>query len=188
VKRGLFILENILGTPPPPPPPDVPDLEEAKKEFKGREPKLSEMLAVHRSNKLCSSCHQRMDPLGLALENFNALGAWRDTDARQPIEPAGELITGEKFADVRELKHVLSHDRKLDVYRCLTEKLMTYALGRGLDYYDTHTVDQIVTALGAADGRMSVLLMGVVESPAFQKMRVPAPAGKLAAAGTNSGQ
>ena len=175
VKRGLFILENILGTPPPPPPPDVPDLEEAKKEFKDREPKLSEMLAVHRANKLCSSCHERMDPLGLALENFNALGAWRETDARQPIDPAGALITGEKFADIRELKRVLTHERKLDVYRCLTEKLMIYALGRGLEYYDTHAIDDIVDRLNAAEGRMSVLLMGVVESAAFQKQRT-APA------------
>jgi hypothetical protein len=171
VKRGLFILENILGTPPPPPPPDIPDLEEAKKEFEGREPKLSELLAVHRSNKLCSSCHQRMDPLGLAMENFNALGSWREMDSRQPIEPAGQLVTGEKFADVRELKRVLRRDRKLDVYQCLTEKMMTYALGRGLEYYDVHTVDEITAALDRADGRMSVLLTGIIESPAFQKLR-----------------
>jgi hypothetical protein len=172
VKRGLFILENILGTPPPPPPPDVPDLEESKKEFKDREPKLSEMLAVHRQNKLCNSCHQRMDPLGLAMENFNALGAWREREAGQPIEPAGQLITGEKFADVRELKRVLSHERKLDVYRCLTEKLMTYALGRGIEYQDAHTVDDIIDRLNRADGKMSVLIMGVIESPAFQKQRM----------------
>jgi hypothetical protein len=171
VKRGLFILENILGTPPPPPPPDIPDLEEAKKEFSGREPKLSELLAVHRSNKLCSSCHQRMDPLGLAMENFNALGSWRDTDARQPIEPAGQLVTGEKFADVRELKQVLRRDRKMDIYQCLTEKMMTYALGRGLEYYDTHTVDEIAARLDREGGRMSVLLTGIVESAAFQKQR-----------------
>ena len=183
VKRGLFILENVLGTPPPPPPPDVPDLEEAKKEFGDREPKLSEMLAVHRQNKLCNSCHQRMDPLGLALENFNALGAWRDTEARQPIEPAGQLITGEKFADVRELKRVLGQERKLDVYRCLTEKLMTYALGRGIEYQDTHTVDDIVDRLNRAEGKMSVLMMGVIESPAFQKQRMQSPAGNETRAG-----
>jgi hypothetical protein len=177
VKRGLFILENILGTPPPPPPPDVPDLEEAKKDFEGgREPKLSELLAVHRSNKLCSSCHQRMDPLGLAMENFNALGSWRDTEASQPIEPAGQLVTGEKFADVRELKQVLRRERKMDVYQCLTEKMLTYALGRGLEYYDVHTVDQIAAQLDAADGKMSVLLEGVVESAAFQRQRRPAAA------------
>jgi hypothetical protein len=179
VKRGLFILENILGTPTPPPPPNVPDLEDAKKEFKGREPKLSEMLAVHRANKLCSSCHNRMDPLGLAMENFNALGAWRDTEARQPIEAGGQLITGEKFADVRELKRVLAHERKLDVYRCLTEKLLTYALGRGLEYYDAQTVDEIVDRLAREDGRASALLNGVIESAAFQKQRTSLAAENL---------
>ena len=171
VKRGLFILDNILGTPAPPPPPNVPDLEEAKKDFKGREPKLSEMLALHRADKICSSCHQRMDPLGLALENFNALGAWRDTEANQPIDPAGQLITGEKFASVRELKRVLAQDRKLDVFRCVTEKLLTYALGRGLEYYDVHMIDDITTQLTRDGGKMSVLIRGVVESPAFQKQR-----------------
>ena len=172
VKRGLFILENILGTPPPPAPPNVPDLEESKKEFAGREPKLSEMLEVHRRNKLCSSCHQRMDPLGLAMENFNALGSWRDTDAQQPIEPAGELVTGEKFSDVRELKRVLRRDRRTDIFRCLTEKMLTYALGRGLEHYDVHTVDEIVAALDREDGRMTVLITGIVESAPFQKQRV----------------
>lgn len=171
VKRGLFILENILGTPPPPAPPDVPDLEEAKKEFGGREPKLSEMLAVHRANPLCSSCHERMDPLGLALENFNALGAWRDTEAGQPIEPAGRLATGESFADVRELKRVIVRDRKADVYHCLTEKLLTYALGRGLEYYDTYVLDEIAAKLEQADGKMSALLFGVIESAPFQSQR-----------------
>ncbi len=175
VKRGLFILENILGTPPPPAPPDVPDLEEAKKEFQGREPKLSEMLAVHRASPLCSSCHQRMDPLGLALENFNALGSWRDTEARQPIEPAGQLITGEKFADVKELKRILRTERKMDVYQCLTEKLMTYALGRGVEYYDVHTIDEITARLDREGGRMSVLLSSIVESPAFQRQRRDQP-------------
>ncbi len=176
VKRGLFILENILGTPPPPAPPNVPDLEEAKKEFGGREPKLSEMLAVHRSNKLCASCHARMDSLGLALENFNALGGWRAQDAGQPIEPAGELITGEKFADVRELKRVLVRDREHDIYHCMAEKLLTYALGRGLEYYDTPALDEITERLLHADGKMSALLAGVVESVPFQRTRVTPPA------------
>ena len=184
VKRGLFILENILGTPPPPAPPNVPDLEESKKEFNGREPKLSEILAVHRANKLCSSCHQRMDPLGLALENFNALGLWRDTDAQQPIDPAGQLVTGEKFSDVRDLKRVLRRDRKMDIYQCLTEKMLTYALGRGLEYYDVHTVDEIAARLDRADGRISALLSGIVESAPFQKQRVePGPATAEARAG-----
>lgn len=169
VKRGLFVLENILGTPTPPPPPNVPDLEESKKEIAGREPKLSEVLALHRANALCSSCHQRMDPLGLAFENFNAMGSWRDEEAKQPIDPAGKLITGENFKNVRELKHVLVTERRLDFYRCLTEKMLMYALGRGLDYRDTVAVDTIVDRLVREDGRMSALMTGVIESVPFQK-------------------
>ena len=186
VKRGLFILENILGTPPPPAPPNVPDLEESKKKFKDREPKLSEMLAEHRSNKLCNSCHSRMDPLGLAMENFNALGSWRDTEVQQPIDPSGQLITGEKFADVRELKRVLTHERKRDVFRCLTEKMLTYALGRGLEFYDTQTVDNIVDRLTSGDGKMSLLIMGVIDSPAFQKQRTQPVAPKAVSFNSNT--
>jgi hypothetical protein len=171
VKRGLFVLENILGTPPPPPPPNIPALEESQKTADGRELSLREALASHRANALCSSCHARMDPLGFALENFNAMGMWRDVDAKQPIEPAGQLATGEKFADIRELKHVLTHERRIDYYRCLTEKMLTYALGRGLEYYDTHTVDQIVDRLEQNQGRFSILLTGIIDSVPFQKQR-----------------
>jgi hypothetical protein len=112
-----------------------------------------------------------MDPLGLALENFNALGQWRDTDARQPIEAAGVLITGEKFADVRELKRVMVRERKADIYRCLTEKVFAYALGRAVAPGDVHTIDEITARLLRDEGRMSVLLQGILEAPAFQKMR-----------------
>jgi mono/diheme cytochrome c family protein len=171
VKRGLFVLENILGTPPPPPPADVPDLEEAAKEFKDREPTLREMLELHRSKPLCSSCHSRMDPIGLALENFNALGMWRDTERRQPIDTKGKLITGESFNGINELKRILINERRVDYYRCLTEKLLTYALGRGLEDYDMHTLDQIVDRLEADKGRFSALLMGLIESSPFQKRR-----------------
>ncbi len=176
VKRGHFILENILGTPPPPAPPNVPDLEEARREIEGREPTLREMLAFHASNGLCHSCHARMDPLGLALENFDAMGLWRDTEAGQPITPAGQLITGERFSDIRELKRILVNERRFDYYRCLTEKLMTYALGRGVEPADVHTVDEIVTRLEAEKGRFSALLMGIIESVPFQKQRAPLPA------------
>jgi hypothetical protein len=175
VKRGLFILDNILGSPPPPPPVDVPELEEAEKEFKDREPSLREVLELHRNKPLCSSCHNRMDPLGLALENFNAMGMWREKERNLPIEAAGKLITGETFANVRELKKALATERKSDFYRCLTEKLLTYALGRGLEYYDVETVDQIVDRLDREEGRFSALLSGIVESAPFQKVRtVPA--------------
>ena len=115
-----------------------------------------------------------MDPLGFALENFNAMGMWRDVDARQPIDPAGELVTGEKFSNIRDLKRLLTHERRLDYYRCLTEKMLTYALGRGLDYYDVQTVDQIVDNLEKNQGRISTLITGIIDSAPFQKMRNPA--------------
>jgi hypothetical protein len=171
VKRGLFILDNILGTPPPPPPANVPPLEDSEKEKEGRTPTLRETLAVHRENALCRSCHNRMDPLGLALENFNALGMWRAKERGQPIDSTGKLITGESFSNLRELKKILVTDRHLDFYRCLTEKMLTYALGRGLQYTDIETVDRIVADLEKSGGKISALLMGVVESAPFQKRR-----------------
>lgn len=171
VKRGVFILENILGLPPPPPPPDIPPLEDAAKNANNRNPTLREVLALHREQPLCSSCHNRMDPLGLALENFNAMGMWREKEQGQPIDAAGKLITGETFSNVRELKRILASKHQLDFYHALTEKLLTYALGRGVEYYDIETVDQIVARIVKADGRPSALLMGIVESAPFQKTR-----------------
>lgn len=171
VKRGLFVLENILGTPAPPPPGNVPDLEDSAGRFGDREPTLRELLAVHRESALCSSCHARMDPLGLALENFNALGMWRDSEHDQAIDSSGQLITGETFQDVRELKRILREDHADDFYRCVTEKLLTFALGRGLDYADAQTVDIIVDRLQRSDGRFSELLNGVIESTPFQRQR-----------------
>ena len=173
VKRGLFVLENILGSPTPPPPPDVPELEASEKAFEGKEPSLREVLELHRSKPLCSSCHNRMDPLGLALDNFNALGMWRDSERKQPIDSAGKLITGESFNGIRDLKKILRNDRKIDFYRCITEKLMTYALGRGMEHYDVETIDQIVARLEKEDGKFSALMTGIVESAAFQKRRRP---------------
>jgi hypothetical protein len=173
VKRGLFILDNILGTPPPPPPADIPLLEDSEKEFKDKTPTLRETLALHRGKPLCSSCHNRMDPLGLALENFNALGMWRDKERGQPIDASGKLITGEPFQDIREVRRVLATTHRLDFYRCLTEKLLTYALGRGLETYDVETVDRIVGRLDKQNGRFSALLLGIVESAPFQKRRNP---------------
>jgi uncharacterized protein DUF1588/uncharacterized protein DUF1587/uncharacterized protein DUF1592/uncharacterized protein DUF1585/uncharacterized protein DUF1595/cbb3-type cytochrome c oxidase subunit III len=175
VKRGQFILDNILGMPAPPPPADIPPLEAAEKNFADHEPSFRQVLEMHRDKPLCRSCHARMDPLGLALENFNALGMWREKERGQPIDPAGKLLTGEEFKNIRELKPILIKNHREDFYRCLTEKLMTYALGRGLDYYDVETVDQIVDRLERNDGKFSELLMGVVESAPFQKRRTIAP-------------
>jgi hypothetical protein len=174
VKRGLFVLDNVLGMPAPPPPANVPALEATEKQFKDHEPTLRESLEMHRDKALCSSCHSRMDPVGLAFENFNALGMWRERERGQEIDPAGKLTTGEHFQDVHQLKRILVEQHRTDFYRCLTEKLLTYALGRGLEFYDVETVDRIVTQLERDGGHFSALLMGIIESSPFQKERTSA--------------
>ena len=173
VKRGLYILDNILGTPPPPPPPDIPPLEQSEAGFPDHPPTARELLELHRAEPLCSSCHNRMDPLGLALENFNALGVWREKEREQPIDVGGELITGEPFSGVRELKQILVTEHRRDFYRCPTEKMLTYALGRSLEYYDVEAVDEILARLEKADGHVSALVYGIIESAPFQRSRSP---------------
>jgi hypothetical protein len=173
VKRGLFVLDSILGTPPPPPPANIPPLEDAAKGLTNHAPSLRETLAAHRASSLCASCHNRMDPLGLALENFNALGLWRGTEFKQPIDAAGTLLTGESFTNIQQLKRILAQRHAEDFYRTLTEKMLTYAVGRGLDYYDVETVDHIVSQIEKSGGRPSALLAGIVESSPFQKCRTP---------------
>ncbi len=132
---------------------------------------MRELMVVHREQPLCASCHARMDPLGLAMENFTPLGTYRETENGKPIDTAGQLITGEKFKDVPELAKVLATSRGQDFYRCLSEKLLTYAIGRGLEYYDTVTIDQIVARVQADGGAMRSLVYAVVESAPFQKRR-----------------
>jgi hypothetical protein len=171
VKRGLFVLNNVLGSPPPPPPPNIPALEVAEKSFHDHEPTLRETLQEHRDRPECAACHSRLDPVGLAFENFNALGLWRDQERGQTIEPAGQLITGESFQDVRQLKHILATNHREEFYLTLTTKLLTYATGRGLENYDAETVDQIVRRMDAENGRFSALLTGIIESAPFQKER-----------------
>lgn len=173
VKRGLFVLANILGTPPPPPPANVPALEASETDFK-QEPTLRDVLKVHRENPRCASCHNRMDPIGLAFENFNALGMWRESERGQTIVADGSLITGEKFNGVGELKRILASRHREEFYQTLTRKLMTYATGRGMEYYDVETIDRIVQDLDARGGRFSALLTGIIQSAPFQKMRTQA--------------
>ena len=132
---------------------------------------MRELMEVHREKPLCASCHERMDPIGLALENFNALGQWRDREDGQEIDSAGQLVTGEKFSNVMELKTILATSRKQDFYRCLTEKMLTYALGRGVEYYDAPTVDAIMEQLEKEGGGMKDLIYAVAESVPFQKRR-----------------
>lgn len=170
VKRGLFVLDNLLGTPAPPAPPDVPPLEEAA-EATGSAPTMREMMEIHRKNPDCRGCHQRMDPIGLGLENFNALGQFRATEHGKKIDAGGQLLTGEKFTDVAQLKEILADKRQVDFYRCLSEKLLTYAIGRGMEYYDATTIDLLVERLEENDGKLRELIYGIVESAPFQKRR-----------------
>jgi len=180
VKRGLFILDSVLGIPVPPPPANIPPLEDATRNMAHHTLSLRETLAVHRASPLCSSCHDRMDPLGLAFENFNAMGMWRNEEFNQSIDASGHLVTGEPYSNVKELEQVLVENHAEDFYRTLTEKLLVYALGRGLEDYDVETVDQIVARLEKAGGRPSELLAGIVESAPFQRSRqAPSMAGNL---------
>ena len=173
VKRGVFILEKILGTPPAPPPPNIPPLENIASKDELAKMTLRETLDLHASNGMCRSCHNRMDPLGLALENFNALGRWREMDSNQPVEPGGKLITGEKFSTIQELKRILAKEHSHDYLHNMAEKLLMYALGRGVEYYDTETLDQLTHRLTEAGGRPSALIHGIIESAAFQQRRLP---------------
>ena len=174
VKRGLFVLANFLGTPPPPPPANVPALEASESEFHGKEPALRDVLKLHRESPLCRSCHNRMDPIGLAFENFNGVGMWRESERKQPIVAEGSLITGETFRSVSELKRILVTGHRADFYRTISTKLLTYATGRGTEYYDVETIDRIVKRLEDDDGKFSALLLGVIDSAPFQKMRTQA--------------
>lgn len=170
VKRGLFVLENLLGTPAPPPPPDVPPLEDRRGRGTSTET-MREQMVRHRADPLCSSCHARMDPIGLALEHYNALGQWRDDQNGEPIDASGILATGEPFQDAHDLIDILANDRRQDYYRCVTEKMLTYALGRGIEYYDAPAVDKIVAELNKDEGNIRTLIEGVVLSAPFQLRR-----------------
>ena len=145
VKRGKFLLEQILGTPPPPPPPDVPALDRGKDALTGS---LRQRLERHRTDPNCAVCHIRMDPLGFALENFDAVGAWRTEDNGYAIDPAGKLPDGTALNGPNDVKKALLA-RKDEFVKCMAEKLMTYALGRGVEYYDTCTIRDVAAARAA---------------------------------------
>jgi hypothetical protein len=164
VKRGKFILDNILGTPPPPPPPDVEELPEGA-ELKGT---LRQRMEQHRTNPSCASCHQRMDPLGFGFENFDAIGAWRTRDGGSAIDPSGVLPGGQAFKGPAELRAILKGKQDLFA-RCLAEKLLTYALGRGVERGDRCFVDEIARNLGKGHYRFSTLVTQIVRSDPFQK-------------------
>ncbi len=164
VKRGKWILENILNTPPPPPPPDVPELDEQQAELKGT---LRQRMEQHRVKPICASCHQRMDPLGFGFENFDAVGAWRTHEGKFPIDASGVLPSGQSFKGPRELVAILKA-KDGEFRRCLAEKLLTYGLGRGLEYYDRCAVDDICAATVRGENRFSSLVLAIVRSEPFQ--------------------
>ncbi|MEW6126243.1 MAG: DUF1592 domain-containing protein [Acidobacteriota bacterium] len=167
VLRGRWILENLLNAPPPPPPPDVPNLDEAKI---GKSISLREQLEQHRKNATCAACHARMDPLGFGLENFNAIGAWRTEDGKFPIDSTGTLPDGRTFKGAGQLKALLKADRNAFA-EGLTEKLLTYALGRGLEAYDKPAVKKIAARVTADNYRFSSLVLEIIKSLPFQMRR-----------------
>ena len=166
VKRGQWVLQQILGTPPPPPPPDVAKLDESPQA--GQSASLRERMEIHRTDPKCASCHSQMDALGFSLENFDAVGRWRTLDGVFPVEPAGELPGGRKFADIQELKTLLGSSASKKFAKTLIENMLTYALGRGLEPSDFRTVEAIRRRLAADDYQAHEILFGIVESPAFQ--------------------
>lgn len=166
VKRGKWILEQILGTPPPPPPGDVPELDKDTK-LTGT---LRQKMEQHRVNPACASCHAKMDPIGFGFENFDAIGSWRDKDGDQAVDASGELPNGQTFRGPVELKNLFKK-RDKDFVRCLAEKMLTYALGRGVEYYDACAIDAIVDGTVNQDYRFSRLVLEIVKSEPFQKRK-----------------
>jgi mono/diheme cytochrome c family protein len=191
VKRGQFVLENLLGSPAPPAPPNVPALEQSKSGDL-KKASLREILEFHRRDAACAACHQRMDPLGLAMEHYNALGQYRETERivsfenkqrqvdQQAINASGKLMSGESFDGAEELAELLAANRKEDYYRCITEKLMTFALGRGITYRDATTIDNIIEKVKNDGGKMKTLYKAIITSIPFTHCRTREAANALA--------
>jgi Protein of unknown function (DUF1588)/Protein of unknown function (DUF1585) len=172
VQRGKWILENLLGTPPPPPPPDVPELKAAPH---GKQLTMREQMEVHRTNPTCAACHGRMDPIGFALENYDAVGQWRTDDAGSTIDARGSLPDGTEFEGPAGLSQLLLTKYRDDFVRTATEKLVTYALGRGVEYYDAPTIRSIVRDAARDNYRISSLILAVAKSAPFQMRKAAEP-------------
>jgi hypothetical protein len=169
VKRGDYVLAQLMGTAPPPPPPDVPPLEVATEEV-GEDKSLREQLAAHVADPNCAVCHKRLDPIGLAMENFDAIGAWRDTEQGKPIDASGELPGGVSFNGPIELKAAMMQ-RQDEFLENLTKKMLTYAVGRGTEPFDRPTIKKIVQEVEINRFRMQSLVEAIVLSDAFRKAR-----------------
>jgi hypothetical protein len=170
--RGKWLLENILGAPPPPPPPNIPSLK--PRDDQGKILSVREQLEVHRANAVCASCHARMDPLGFALENFDAVGKWRTKDAGTTIDASGALPDGTKFEGPAALREILLR-RPEEFITTVTERLLTYGLGRGVEYYDQPAIRKIVREAAPSEHRWSALVVGIVNSTPFQMRRSREP-------------
>jgi hypothetical protein len=166
VVRGKWILTNLLGMPPSPPPAVVPALKETSDT--GKPLSMRQQMELHRQNAVCASCHKLMDPLGFAMENFDAVGSWRASDAGAPIDASGLFIDGTRLDGVTSLRQAIVNRPEVFV-GTLTEKLLTYALGRGLDYHDMPTVRKIVRNAAGQDYRFSSLILGITTSTPFQQ-------------------
>jgi len=164
VKRGKWILDNLLNTPPPPAPPDVPELEKGR--LVGT---LRQRMEQHRESPACAVCHNMMDPLGFALENFDGVGQWRSRDGRDQVDASGKLPDGTEFRGVEDLRELLATQRKDQFTRCLAEKMLIYAIGRGTEYYDKCAIDEIAAYAEQNDYKFAYLIAGIIASDPFQK-------------------
>ena len=166
VLRGLWVLENILNVPPPPPPPNVPELDEEQVGITGS---LRQQLEQHRANPACAVCHDRIDPLGFGLENYDPIGRWREMDGKFAVDSSGELPGGVQFETPGELKQILRNTQGDDFVQAVVEKMTTYALGRGIEMSDTPVIDRIKSGMAANEYRFTSLIEGIVESVAFRQ-------------------
>ena len=165
-------MEVLMDSPPPPPPPDVPEFDETKAAEAGRMLSVRERLEMHRADKACNSCHRMIDPIGLALENFDVTGRWRIKDQGSPIDASGELYDGTALNSPKDLRAALL-ERKEILLRTFVKNLMAYAIGRRMEYFDMPAVRKIAADAAAADYSISALVSGVVRSDAFRMSRLP---------------
>jgi hypothetical protein len=167
VLRGKWVMEVLMGTPPPPPPPDVPPFDETANAKNGRMLTTRERMEMHRANPTCNSCHRFMDPIGLALDNFDVTGKWREREFGMPLDTKGEYYDGTPVAAPADLRTALLK-RPVPLVRTFTENLLAYALGRRVEYYDQPTIRAIAKAAESNEYRLSSFVLGVIRSDAFQ--------------------
>jgi hypothetical protein len=171
VLRGKYLLQNILNSPPPPPPPDVPQLDD---DSIGAKASLRQQMEQHRANAMCASCHNKMDPLGFGLENYDAIGRWRTMDGKFPVDASGTLPNGKSFATPAQMRSELKSQLP-EFARCMTEKMLTYSLGRGLGPFDRRTVDELTSKWAETGYPFQSLIFEIVGSLPFQSRRGEAP-------------